>query len=218
MAEVRQGLAAALALAACNAMAAGGHHAVDDAAILEPAQCELETWVMRTRSGERLLHAGPGCRVGPVELSATLDRERADGAWAGAHSVQVKSVVALTREWTVGASATPFWRPAGERGTGVLLLATWVRGAWTAHFNIGHDFIRGSGGTPRSGASVEYAFDTRWSAVGERYVESRGHYARAGMRWQVTPTWNLDLSHAALLRGSGASSWTFGSTWQFDRR
>lgn len=33
-------------------------------AILEPGRCELESWHTRAQRGERLLHAGAGCRVG----------------------------------------------------------------------------------------------------------------------------------------------------------
>lgn len=51
-----------------RARAAGGHHAVDDAAILEPGQCYIETWLGReTRGARRLLHAGPACRVAGVD-------------------------------------------------------------------------------------------------------------------------------------------------------
>src|SRR4051812_37244348 len=78
-------------LAAPTAHAAGGHHAVDDAVILGPGECELETWVTRAREPRSAWHLGPGCRVGPLELSATVDMSRevtlgavqVKGAWAG---------------------------------------------------------------------------------------------------------------------------------------
>lgn len=51
------------------AQAAGGHPAVDDANLLEPGQCKLELWGERESGAARtLVHAGPGCRVGAVEL------------------------------------------------------------------------------------------------------------------------------------------------------
>jgi hypothetical protein len=56
-------LAGALACAP-SAHAAGGHHAVDDASILEPGQCQVESWVDRENGGNRsTLHAGTACRV-----------------------------------------------------------------------------------------------------------------------------------------------------------
>ncbi|MDB5847914.1 MAG: hypothetical protein JWP29_1666, partial [Rhodoferax sp.] len=35
--------------AGAGALAAGGHHAVDDAAILDAGQCELESWLASAR-------------------------------------------------------------------------------------------------------------------------------------------------------------------------
>ncbi len=81
---VRQHLGAAAALlgiALQEAHAAGGHHAVDDATILEPGQCQVETWADRERgSGRTLVHLGPACRIGPVELGLNLDRTRTSGS------------------------------------------------------------------------------------------------------------------------------------------
>ena len=58
--------AAILVTCACgSALAAGGHHAVDDAAILSRGECEGETWFSGEAGGRRLLHAGTNCRVGP---------------------------------------------------------------------------------------------------------------------------------------------------------
>ena len=63
--------------AVSSAQAAGGHHAVDDAALLEPGQCQVETWFDHELGGERrLLHVGPGCRVGAVEFGLNFDRAR----------------------------------------------------------------------------------------------------------------------------------------------
>src|SRR4029453_9722065 len=69
--------------AAPPARAAGGHYAVDDAAILDPGACQVELWIDRAAGGRgTLLHAGPGCRAGPVELSLNLDHFHAEGAGA----------------------------------------------------------------------------------------------------------------------------------------
>ena len=47
LARARRWLLPALALAAAGARAAGGHHAVDDAVMIEPGLCEFETWAER---------------------------------------------------------------------------------------------------------------------------------------------------------------------------
>ena len=60
-----------------KAWAAGGHYAVDDAVILEPEACQVEFWIDKAADGRgTLLHAGPACRVGPVELGLNLDGVR----------------------------------------------------------------------------------------------------------------------------------------------
>ena len=84
--SVRGGLratAAVLGFALQEAHAAGGHHAVDDAAILEPGECQVETWADRERGGDRtLVHVGPACRIGPLEIGVNLDRTRMVGSSA----------------------------------------------------------------------------------------------------------------------------------------
>ena len=69
------GLALSLFSLAMQAHAAGGHHAVDDAALLDVGKCKVEGWLERETGGTRTLaHAGAGCRVGPVELGLNLDK------------------------------------------------------------------------------------------------------------------------------------------------
>jgi hypothetical protein len=198
-----------------QAHAAGGHHAVDDATLLEPGQCEVEGWVSSARDGTRGMHVGPNCRVGPIEIGAAFDRERADGSGANGYSVQLKAVKQLSTEWSVGASLTPFRRPDTVRGTTALLMSTWAREPIALHVNFGRDALRGAAGEARAGAAMDWTFLPAWTAVLERYVESRTHYARAGVRWQADDAWNVDVSHALRLRGPGASMWTIGASRQF---
>ena len=83
--------AATVALGSELTHAAGGHHAVDDAAILEVGQCQVESWVDRTRGGDpSVLHIGPACRVGPVELGLNFDHARSANDHTTSAGVQVK--------------------------------------------------------------------------------------------------------------------------------
>ena len=95
---------AALLLCAGSAQGAGGHHAVDDAIVLDPGQCELETWWEREdKSTRTLLHAGPACRVGAVELGLILNRTRQDGDGTTTDAgVQVKWVHNIGDAWHAG--------------------------------------------------------------------------------------------------------------------
>lgn len=205
--------AGALAVACVSplAWAAGGHHAVDDAMILAPGQCEAETWIEHARGEGSLLHAGPGCRVGPLELSGAIERTGTERS----ASVQVKGAWPLNKTLSVGASIAPFIRRGPERddGTAVVLLATWALGPWSAHANLGREFAA-LGDGPKSGASLEWT-GGGWTWTGERYTSQAGRFVRAGARWQASRGWTLDASHARRVHGPGASSWTFGSTWGF---
>ena len=202
------------------ALAAGGHHAVDDATILDPGQCELEGWYVRSRAREDALHMGPNCRVGPVEVGVALERSRADGAYETGSAAQVKWATPIGESpWRAGLSITPQWRHAGGTayaGTTVVTLVTWnVNERWTAHANLGRDLLRGAPGEARRGLAMEWTPIERWSFVGERYQEQRTHLARVGARWNVTPEWTVDVSRAHRLHGPLPSTWTFGATRAF---
>ncbi len=212
-------LAALAGLGPANA--AGGHHGVDDAAILEPGRCELESWATRSQGGEQLLHAGAGCRVGPVELGLAAEHARAGGAGQSSYGLQAK----WAQEWRPGLSAgwslSSGWQAhARPRNQGVTVagLVSWApRDDLALHLNIGRDFVRRGADQGRSGIALEWAARPGWSLLGERYYEDRTHFARAGLRWAASETWTVDLSRALRLRGPGESAWTLGASWQFGR-
>ena len=200
-----------------SAWAAGGHHAVDDAAILEQGACEVESWLARSRGGERSLHAGASCRVGPLELGAATDYARQAGTSETGHALQSKWAADLGAGIAVGLSLTVSTQARARpryQGTTAAALLTWTATKDLAlHANLGRDFVHRGPDQNRSGLSAEWSFREGWSAIAERYVEDGSHYARAGLRRSITPAWTVDASHAARLRGPGASSWTLGVTW-----
>lgn len=214
-------LALTLLFALPAAHSAGGHHGVDDATILAPGSCELESWLTRPRSGDGLLHAGAGCRVGPVELGLAGEYTRPDGSSQASYGLQAK----WAREWlpglSVGWSLSSGWqahvRPRYQ-GINAAALVTWaVRDDLAVHLNIGRDFVHRAADQNRSGISAEWTPRPGWSLVGERYDEQGTHFVRGGLRWAATDAWSVDLSRAHRLRGPGESSWTLGTTWQFGR-
>lgn len=212
--------AALLGLCSGFAMAAGGHHAVDDAAILDEGACKVESWIARG-GGERLLHAGAGCRVGPLELSAGADYARADGSSATGYGLAAKWAAELATGVSVGVVLAPGWqarvRPRYQ-GRTVLALATWApRDDLSLHFNLGRDFLHRGDDEARHGGSVEWTPRTDWTLVLERFRAEQTHFARAGARWSFAQGWSVDLSRAQRLSGPGASDWTLGATWEFPR-
>lgn len=213
-------LLAGLAAGGC-ALAAGGHHAVDDAAILDPGQCELESWFVRAQGNQRLLHAGASCRVGPVELGIASEAARAGGASQAGHGVSAKWATPVADDISIGASVGPAWaahaRPRYQGAT-VAMLATWTpREDVAVHLNLGRDLVHRGRDAARHGVAAEWLPIDGWSFLAERFLEQGGHFARAGARWAGGKAWSLDLSRSHRLSGPGASAWTVGASWILDR-
>jgi hypothetical protein len=102
------------------AQGAGGHHAVDDAALLEPDQCQVEVWSDRRRGTGHLLHAGPACRVGAVELGVAADREQGSGGGVPT-TVQAKWATALDDQFAAGAIVAVGWQRSLRHPTATTL-------------------------------------------------------------------------------------------------
>lgn len=208
--------------AAWQAHAAGGHHAVDDAAILEPGQCQVETWRDQETGGARsLFHVGPACRIGAFEAGLNLDRTRAAGAeTATVAGPQVKWAQPLGERFSAGAVVSTAWqdRSPARVGTTLVVPLTWRPGETVlVHLNAGRDFRRHDVDSNRAGAALEWTPLPAWSFVAERFRESRTDYWRAGARWALTPSLNVDLSRARGLGDSAPAWWTLGTTWAFQR-
>lgn len=208
-------------LASGSAVAAGGHHALDDAAILEPGACQVESWFTRARADERLLHLGTGCRVGPVELGIAAEPARVGGSSEAGYQAQVKWATELVPGLQAGASVNAGWaahaRPRYQATTVAGLLSWFPREDLAFHLNLGRDFVREGDDHDRSGVSVEWTARPGWSLTAERYLEAGSHLARAGVRWAIDAAWSVDLSRAQRLSGPVPSTWTLGVTWQFAR-
>ncbi len=212
----------ALCFTSFQAQAAGGHHSVDDAAILDAGQCESEAWFGRATGNERLLHAGLGCRVGPVELGLASEHTRASGASATGWGLEVKWAMPVADGWSVGVAVAPVWqahvRPRYQ-GTGVTGLVTWSASEQLAlHANLGRDLVHAGPDETRWGVAAEWTSSAGWSAVAERYRESASHFVRVGARWSLGEQWSMDLSRAQRLSGAAPSQWTLGVTWLIEKR
>jgi hypothetical protein len=215
-------LALACAAGATLTHAAGGHHAVDDANMLDEGRCKLEVWTERETGGARaLVHAGPGCRVGPVELDLNIERQKFAGlAGSTSFSPQVKWATSLNEQLSFGLVAGSSFTSQSPRYTGstVYIPLTWhVSDGLLAHVNWGRDFQRGGPNQARGGLALEWTATAEWSFVVERFFQAGASSARVGARWALTPGVSLDISRASTL-GLGGPTWaTVGINWQFDR-
>lgn len=211
---------AGLASVPLSAFAAGGHHAVEDAALMEPGQCEVELWADRTSSTpERLLHAGAACRMGPVELGLGLDRRRAEPAGETAHAAQLKWARPLGDRLSVGLVASVAWQAGGRRTGAALVVPVSVVLAdrWRLHANVGRDFPRGDPASFRGGASLAWQPTDAAQLIVEHVREGGERVLRLGGRWQFTPALSVDLSRAATRGEAAAQWWTLGLNVAFER-
>lgn len=204
------------------AKAAGGHHAVDDATLLEPGQCQVETWFDHELGGARqLLHVGPACRIGAVEFGLNFDRARLDGSRSETiGGAQIKWAREIGNGWSAGVvfGAAGQDRSPHYLGSTLVVPVTWqVSETLFAYFNAGRDFRHGQADTSRAGLAVEWTPLSAWSFIAERFREGGANFWRAGARWQATPSINVDLGHARGLNSSTPAWWTLGLTWVFDR-
>ena len=213
----------AAGLLATAAHAAGGHHAIDDAALLDEGQCSLEAWGERQHGGGRTLaHVGPSCRVGAVELGLNIDREKFSGQpHTTLVSPQLKWAVGLTEAVSVGlvGSVGYITSPSTQRtGSTLVVPLTWrATPTLTAHANWGRDFVRSQPNKPRGGVALEWAPIAEGSLVVERFLQSDVHSARLGARWAVAPGLSLDVSRARAFGSGQASTVTVGVNWEFER-
>lgn len=205
------------------AAAAGGHHAVDDTAMLEPGNCKAEGWLTSEDGGERLLHAGTGCRVGPVELNAAaIYAHEHDNSSQTGYGLQAKWATEVAPRFSAGLEVAGGWQAHAQSswiGGTLSTLFTWTpRDDLAVHLNVGRDFMDHGNDMAHSGAAVEWTTGPGWSFVGERFVQLQTQYLRAGARWAVNKAWTVDFSRAHSLGGRFGSIWTIGTSWQFDRR
>jgi len=216
------GLLAVLSLVSLSAQASGGHHAVDDAALLDIGKCKLESWAEReTGAARSLYHLGTGCRLGQVELGLSLDTEKqavADAATS--FGPQIKWAYSLSEAVSIGAVASAkFNRQSPRYASSTLVVPfTWrATDTLSAHLNWGRNFLRGGLEQPRGGVSLEWAPVTDLSLVAERFREAANNATRFGARYALTPDIKLDLSRARSLNAGGVNWWTAGLVWEFDR-
>jgi hypothetical protein len=214
-------LAGLLALAACAARAAGGHHDVDDASILPRGECGQETWLARADGGQQRLHAGVNCRVGPVELGlAGEHRRKGEPGSVTFWALEGKWARELAEGFSVGFDLQPVFQANAHphyAGLSAYAIATWSpHPALAVHANYGRDFEHRADDQPRGGVAFEWQPVPRWSFVAERYREQATHFVRAGARWAAGRSWTLDFSRAQRIAGPLPSTWTLGINFDLD--
>ena len=211
----RRAVALALVLMASRACPMGGHFDVDDAAVLAPGRCQIELWSVRGES-LRVLHAGPACRVGPVELGLTVDRLSNDEQHDHIVGAQLKAVAGWLPQVDVGLVVSAL----RDTTRGVNLATAYVPLTWSPsasvqlHSNLGVDRTGDGRHTRRFGVAGEWAPDERVTLLVERLYALGAVVSRVGLRVALGEQTHVDFS-AARLSGSGNRLWGLGWTWEF---
>jgi hypothetical protein len=208
-----------LAAACGHAQAAGGHHSVDNASILARGECGQETWFTRGDGGQRLLHTGLNCGVGPVELGLAAERSRDPGEAAVTQWFpEVKWAREVAHDVSVGFDVQPIVQGMSHlshAGTIAYGIVTWqLHESLALHADFGRDFMRGAPDQSRAGLEAEWVPSKAWSFVAERYREQGTNFVRVGPRWAGGRQWSVDFSRAQRLRGPNPSNWTIGLSFE----
>ena len=202
---------------AASAQAAGGNFAVADAAMLEAGKCQLETWLEREGSGRKLLHVGPACRIGPVELGLNVDRSQSSGQKPSTIvGPQIKWAAAVDDRVGIGVVALAGWQGNAPRhavGSLYAPLSVRVSPSMWLHANAGRDWSDGAPATSRAGLAVEWVAVRDGTLIGERFRQSGGNFARFGVRWQAGTAVSVDLSRAHGLGSTTGTWWALGVNW-----
>jgi len=209
-------------LTPAHSRAAGGHHAVDDAAILDPGQCQLEAWAEQA-SDHRLQHLGQACRASGVEIGWNLDR-------SVDHAEPIARSMGLQLKWArdlqpglglgLGAVWAAGWQNGSPRFAGQTLLVplSWSpRDDLVLHLNVGRDFRQDAPDVARQGVALEWHPAAPWQALVEWWRDALGPQRRVGLRYIVDDRVSVDLSRAQALDASRGAWWTLGLNWTLGR-
>jgi hypothetical protein len=216
------GLAAASVIATpLPAIAAGGAHGVDDAAVETPGACHLESWVSDLGGGERLVNFSPACTplaLPTVEIGGTVQRVGAPGErrWLAGPAIKW-TLHEGGRGPAVGLAGSALIDPgSGHIDSAALLVPVTFRPAdrITVNLNAGVGHSRGEGAHPLYGAQVDVAAAKGVALMAEIFGRPDQRPAlQAGIRW----TFDRDRIDLDLLAGrqggaAGDGSVTLGFT------
>lgn len=199
---MRRVLILPLWLAAAHAQAAG-HFDVDDAGTLDPGRCQYELWAGRFRDARTtVLHAGPSCRVGPIELGFNVDDISVAGLRTQSVGPQLKWTFlgqAPDAKLSAAISASTISdipRRDGRTGGQFVVPVTWhAADSLFVHVNVGADWVTtGVGRAIRKGIAGEWALNDAVSLIAERNRAYALWTSRIGARFSLTPMVSVDVS------------------------
>jgi hypothetical protein len=209
-------------------VAAAGVHAgeplvTDDASVIDPRTCQLESWIRPFHHGHEI-GLVPACNVlEGLELSAGGSGVRADGEWSSTLQLQAKTVFVPhddVRPWSLGASAGAARDTSMPRGGsafqtyfGRALASLYPTEALEVDLNLGLANSYGSGTYALAGAALQFQPVERAQLLAEIFKDEPGRGgAQVGVRFLAIPNrFELYASYGWRLGSGPADGWaTFG--------
>lgn len=227
MVTVRKfGFIAVLLALAEDARAAGGAYVVDDAVIVAPGECQVESWAAGGGNGDRTFVVSPACTLAAlpaVEFAFQPQRVRVDGSWTTELGGQAKIGVLPMDRFGIGVAPTigvSHDASIDRTSRYFFNLPMTVAPLDRLKVNLNTGWLREA--TPRQdfltwGAGAEWMIAPPIMLIGEVFGRDKG---RSG--WQAGPrlspfgeVLDLDLIVGRDLTGMPATWLTFGATIHF---
>ncbi|MBD3732603.1 MAG: hypothetical protein IE934_07805 [Sphingopyxis sp.] len=216
------GLAAAgVALVPLPAMAAGGAHGVDDAAVEQPGSCHLESWVSDLGGGDRLINLSPACTplaLPAVEIGGAFQQAgtRGDHRWLAGPALKWTARESGDGPAIGLAGSVLIDLRSGHLDNAALFVPVTFRPADTVTINLnaGGGHSRGEGAHMLYGAQIDFAAGKGVAVMAEIFGRpDRPPTLQAGARWTFDRD-RIDLDLIAGRQGGagGNGSITFGFT------
>jgi hypothetical protein len=223
---------AGLACAASRLEAAGSAYAVDTAEVGEVGNCKLESWLSWADNRDFIAAMTPACVVDfghPVDLSAQVQRSRADGEWSTTVSPKLKTnivptaigrfgfaVSATATVDTISRDATTFMVtvPATLRLSERMRLN--LNAGWMLDRVLDANFFT-------YGAGVDWIVHGPWIVTAEVFGQtSRGDFGsivkprwQAGLRFRPVDAFSVDVIYGRNITGENANWLTLAATARF---
>lgn len=204
------------------AMAAGGAHGVDDAAVETPGACHLESWVSDLGGGDRLVNFSPACTpeaVPTVEIGGSVQQvgPRGERRWLAGPAVKWTLREGAGRGPAVGLAGSVLVDVrSGHLDSAALFVPVTFRPAKkvTVNLNAGGGHSRGEGAHMLYGAQIDVAAGQGVALMAEIFGRpDQRPTLQAGIRWTLDrDRIDLDLLGGRQGGAGGEGNLTLGFT------
>lgn len=214
-----------LAAVAANgtAHASGGPYVVDDADVVAPGSCQVETWHARRGRDAEQTAVAPGCHFAGAEWSLFGLDARQDGERRRSVAVQGKWLLRAIEPGGLGVALVAGGGAESRAGRlsevfAYLPLSIEPTDSLRVHLNLGGLLDRDARQwTATWGLGFDWALASRLHVLGERFGDGTGDSGwQLGLRpVLIEGRLHLDLVHGRNVDGIRGRWWTLGAVWAF---